>query len=83
MADLLAIVDHIADENPDAAQKLWGEIEEEVSRLPEPPKLYRQGRVTGTREIVVRPNDVVVYAETPELVSILRVLHAGQQWPET
>lgn len=79
--DLVSIVDHIADENPDAAQALKNEIEEKVAQLPENPQLYRVGRVDRTREMVVRPNYIVVYAETTDMVSILRVLHAAQQWP--
>jgi len=81
VADLLAIVGYIADDNPDAAQGLKDEIEAKVLRLPEHPKLYRAGRVEGTREMVVRPNYLVVYAETREAVTVLRVLHAAQQWP--
>ena len=81
IADLLAIIDYIADDNPDAAQSLKDEIEDKVARLPAHPQMYRAGRVDGTREMVVRPNYIVVYAETPDLVTILRVLHAAQQWP--
>jgi toxin ParE1/3/4 len=80
-ADLLAIVDYISDDNPEAAQQLKDDIEARVARLPEHPKLYRPGRVAGTREMVVRRNYVVVYAEDARAVSILRVLHAAQQWP--
>ena len=80
-ADLLAIVDFISDDNPDAAQRLKDDIEEKASKLPEHPKLYRLGRVDGTREMVVRSNYIVVYAEDIQVVSILRVLHAAQQWP--
>ena len=79
--DLLTIVDYIADENPDAAQRLKDEIEEKASRLPLRPKLHRPGRVAGTREMVVRPNYIVVYAETSDSIVVLRVLHAAQQWP--
>lgn len=64
-----------------AAQALLEEIEGKVGRLPEHPKRCRPGRVEGMRELVVRPNYVVVYAETPELVRVLRVLHAAQMWP--
>lgn len=81
IADLLAIVDCISDDNPDAAQALKDEIEGKVSKLPENPKIYRHGRVDGTREMVVHPNYIVVYAENPKAVTILRVLHAAQQWP--
>jgi plasmid stabilization system protein ParE len=37
--------------------------------------------VNGTRELVVRPNYIVVYAENPAVVTVLRVLHAAQMWP--
>ena len=81
IADLLAIIDYISDDNPDAAQTLKDEIEDKTSRLPEHPRMYRTGRVDGTREMVVRPNYIVVYAEERNTVTILRVLHAAQQWP--
>lgn len=81
IADLLAIVDYISDDNPDAAQALKDEIEDKTSRLPDHPQMYRVGRVDGTREMVVRPNYIVVYAETPKTVTVLRILHAAQQWP--
>ncbi|MDO8278618.1 type II toxin-antitoxin system RelE/ParE family toxin [Phenylobacterium sp.] len=80
-ADLLAIVDYISDDNPDAAQRLKDEIDEKVSKLPDRPRLYRPGRVPGTREMVIRPNYIVVYAEDDRAVVILRVLHAARQWP--
>jgi toxin ParE1/3/4 len=82
-ADLLTIVDYLSDDNPDAAQQLKDDIEAKVAKLAEHPKLYRPGRVAGTREMIVRRNYVVVYAEDPRAVSILRVLHAAQQWPPT
>ena len=81
VADLLAIVDYISDDNPDAAQALKDEIAEKISRLPEHPYLYREGRVDGTREMVVRPNYIVIYSASHETVTILRILHAAQQWP--
>ncbi len=83
VADLTAIVDYISDDNPDAAQALKDEIEAKVSRLRERPRLYRVGRVEGTREMVVRSNYIVVYAEDADTVTVLRVLHAAQQWPQT
>ncbi len=82
VADLMAIVDYISDDNPDAAQALKEDIEAKTSRLRENPRLYRIGRVEGTREMVVRSNYLVVYAEDARTVTILRVLHAAQQWPQ-
>ena len=57
------------------------EIQGKVEQLPAHPKRCRPGRVNGTRELVVRPNYIVIYAETPAVVTVLRVLHAAQMWP--
>ncbi|CAB3840009.1 hypothetical protein LMG26846_01432 [Achromobacter insuavis] len=80
-ADLLAIVDYISDDNPDAAQRLKDDIEAKAAQLPTHPALYRHGRIAGTREMVVRANYIVVYATDALTVRILRILHAAQQWP--
>jgi addiction module RelE/StbE family toxin len=81
-ADLLAIVSFIAEDSPDAAQELMDEIEAKVSALPDHPKLYKASqRVRGLRELVVRPNYVVFYEETPERVQVVNVVHARRQWP--
>lgn len=79
--DLLAIVDYISDDSPDAAQRLKDDIEAKAAKLTERPRLYRTGRVEGTREMVAWANYIVVYSEDPFTVRILRVLHAAQQWP--
>ena len=71
----------LINDNPDAAQRLKDEIEAKAAKLPEHPKLYRVGRVPGTREMVVRSNYVVIYTEDAHAVTILRVLHAAPQWP--
>lgn len=80
-ADLLGIVEHIAQDSPVAAEALNDEITARVSNLPDNPHAYRQGRVAGTREMVVRPNYLVVYKVTDQAVTILRVLHTARHWP--
>lgn len=79
--DLLAIIDYISDDNPNAALVLMEEIQSKVAELPAHPKRCRVGKVAGTRELVVRPNYIVVYAETSAVVTVLRILHAAQMWP--
>jgi len=81
VADLLAIIDYISDRNPDAAQQLKDDIERKALELIEYPRMYRVGRVEGTREMLVRGNYIVVYNTSPFFVQVLRVLHAAQQWP--
>ena len=76
--DLLAIIVYIAADNPHAAMALKDEIEERVNGLREQPRMYKPGRVEGTREIVVRKNYIVVYKEDGFMVTVLRVLHAAR-----
>ncbi|EFO9572656.1 type II toxin-antitoxin system RelE/ParE family toxin [Salmonella enterica] len=79
--DLLGIVDYIAGDNPDAAQRLHDEIKQKVLSLAENPLLYRTGRVPDTREMTVRNHYVVVYRFDEKKVYVLRVLHTTQSWP--
>lgn len=79
--DRAAIMDYIAEDNPTAALELDELIGEKTDALADHPRLYKPGRMKGTREMVVRPNYVVVYQEDGKTVTILRVLHAAQQWP--
>lgn len=77
----MAIVGYIADDNPDAAQRLKDDIEARVATLIAFPDRFRPGRVEGTREMSVGPNYVVVYTTGGTTIRILRVLHAARQWP--
>lgn len=80
-ADRDRIVDYIAQDNPVAAIELGDAIDRRVAELVEHPRLYRVGRVRGTREMVVHPNYVVVYRIARGEIEILRVLHSARQWP--
>lgn len=80
-ADLLEIVQYIAQDNPDAAEKLADEIEAKAAKLRENPKLFRVGHKRGTRELVAHPNYLIIYRIQGETIEILRVKHTAQQWP--
>lgn len=84
LEDREAIMDFIAKDNPAAAIELDDEFETKAELAAQRPQLYRAGRVRGTREIVVRPNYVMVYRIEDEgsTLAVLRVLHATQQWPQ-
>ena len=75
------IVNYVAEHNPIAAFELDEEIEAKVEQLIQRPELYRVGRKRGTREMVVRPNYLVIYRLRGEVAEILRVKHAAEQWP--
>lgn len=79
--DFLAIIDYISDVNPQAAQCLKDEIQTRIAQLLQHPRLYKSGRVEGTREMAVKPNYLVIYRESPTAILILRILHAARQWP--
>lgn len=81
LADRDAIMVYIAEDDPTAAIDLDLEFEAKAENARLRPKLYKAGRVKGTREIVVRPNYVMVYRVIDDVVEVLRVLHAAQQWP--
>ncbi len=57
------------------------DIQDKVFQLLTHPRSGRPGRVEETRELVIRPNYIVVYAENTAAVTVLRVLHAAQMWP--
>jgi addiction module RelE/StbE family toxin len=82
LADREAILNYIAEDNVEAAIKLDEEFEAKAETARQRPTLYKAGRVKGTRELVVRPNFVLVYRVLPDTVEFLRVLHATQQWPQ-
>lgn len=79
--DRRAIYDYIEADNPLAALNLDELFSEKVLNLIDHPGLGRIGRVTGTRELVVHKNYILVYDTTDDAVRVLRVLHAAMQWP--
>lgn len=81
LADRDAIMAYISQDNPTAAIDLDLEFEAKAETVRLRPKRYKAGRVKGTREIVVRPNYVMVYRVLGDVIDVLRVLHAAQQWP--
>jgi len=79
-ADLLGIIAYIGERNLSAAERLLAIIEHAAEQLSTHPFMYRPGRVPGTREAVVHPNYIIVY-RVGDLIEILAVLHARQQYP--
>ena len=76
----------IAEKNPNAAEKVGGEIKRAVGLLAEKP-IGRPGRVSGTYEkLVVGHPYIIAYsleprAGMPEDLVILRIIHTARNWP--
>lgn len=80
--DLDRVEDCIAQENPTAALEARERIEQQIRLLKKQPKIGRQGRVPGTRELVITALPyIVVYRVKSKAIQIIRVLHGAQQSP--
>lgn len=76
-------LDFIAADNPTAALRLDKEIERQIDMLGQFPLMGREGRVKGTREMVIaRTPFIAVYRIKNKRIEILRILHGAQQWPK-
>ena len=77
-------LDYIAQDDPAAAARMDEEIEHQADLLERSPLIGRNGRVKGTRELVVgRTPYIVVYRVRNKRIEILHLLHGAQQWPQT
>jgi toxin ParE1/3/4 len=82
--DLEAAYDYVRQDNEEAARKLVARIFTSVGMLMRHPFAGREGRVKGTRELVVaRTPYIVAYRIHEAEIQILAVLHAAQRWPST
>jgi len=81
--DFAAIVDFIAEDNPQTAIEQGDEIETQIAGLREHRQRGRTGRVKGTRELViVRTPYIAAYRIKNGRIQILRILHGARQWPD-
>ena len=84
LADLSSLHAFIAKDNPNAAQKVAMTIVASVeTNLPDNPHLGRQGRVNGTRELVITHTPYIVpYRIKSDTIQVLRVYHGARRWPD-
>ncbi len=83
LADLEAIGDFVARDNPTAARRLVEQIAASVGALSDHPHLGRPGRITGTRELVVRDTPYIApYRVRGDEVEVLAVFHGARRWPD-
>ncbi|GLS23188.1 hypothetical protein GCM10007874_62080 [Labrys miyagiensis] len=81
LADLENAIAYIARGNVAAAGEQLRRIERQAESLADHPLLGREGRLEGTRELVVaRTPFIVVYTLTAH-VELVRILHGAQAWP--
>ncbi|PLX47533.1 MAG: type II toxin-antitoxin system mRNA interferase toxin, RelE/StbE family [Desulfobulbaceae bacterium] len=75
-------VNHIANDNPIAANKVARKIWENSQMLALQPGLGRPGRVDGTRELIIANLPFILpYTRQNDTIYILRVIHTSMIWP--
>jgi toxin ParE1/3/4 len=83
-ADYLAVLRHIAEDDPDAAQR----VAQAIRRTGEQLGVFatgHPGRVAGTYEKSVRGVPFIIayaLADADQSVSVLRVIHTSRDWQE-
>ena len=81
--DLGSVLEYIAADIAEAAQRVAQAIRTASKRLDQFPQMGRSGAAMGTREFVVPGLPyVLVYREQGPTIQILRLLHTRQKWPE-
>ena len=80
--DLERVVRRIQKDNLTAAKKVAATIYDGIAALKGFPQRGRSGRIAGTRELLFPSLPyIAVYRENGDLVEIVRIYHAAQDWP--
>lgn len=81
--ELVSAYEYIATDNRRAAARTVDRIWKSTEMLGKHPMAGREGRVTGTRELVVQGTPfLVAYRVAGAEIEILAVMHAARKWPE-
>jgi addiction module RelE/StbE family toxin len=79
---LLQLDQYLSERSPSGADRVVDRIYEVVQSLDRFPLTGRQGRVSGTRELVIPATKyIVAYRIVDEVIHILAILHGAQRWP--
>jgi toxin ParE1/3/4 len=77
--DMLSIFELITESSPQNALLVDDRVHEQIKMLTEFPLAGRDGKVGGTRELVIqKASCVVVYAVREDAIYILNIMYRGQ-----
>ena len=81
--DLKSVHEYLNEHAPAQADTVVDRILTGIDVLEQYPNLGRQGRLDGTRELVITGTPFIVfYRLQKSQVEILGVLHAARKWPD-
>lgn len=83
LADLEAIHDYIAADNPNAADSVIQRVLQSIAMLESFPLLGRDGRIAETRELLIPtlPYFAVYRIVDETQLTVLTVMHTARQYP--
>ncbi|WP_085360948.1 type II toxin-antitoxin system mRNA interferase toxin, RelE/StbE family [Neisseria dumasiana] len=81
LQNLDEIIGYIFEANPTAALSMIDLVKDAAQNLAAMPYLGRIGRCSGTRELIVHPNYIIVYKVNIYSIVIVNVLHTRQLYP--
>ncbi len=81
LEDRERIFDWLSAQNVQAAIALDDEFDLFSERVCIDPLIYRESRVAGLREAVIRPNYIMIYQIRDVELHIVRIIHTAQRWP--
>lgn len=74
---------YVFQDNPTAAQELIIKIQNAANQLQNYPFMGKNGRVEGTRELIISNSPyILIYRIKEETVEVLRILHTSKFYPE-
>jgi toxin ParE1/3/4 len=74
---------YVFQDNPTAAQELILKIQNAANQLQNYPFMGKNGRVEGTRELIISNSPyILIYRVKEESVEVLRILHTSKRYPE-
>ena len=82
LRDLKSLHSYIAEDNSKAASAMVEAMLTAIASLARHPEMGRQGRVTGTRELVVAPY-VIAHRVRRTAIEIVAIIHGARRWPDS
>jgi len=77
------IRDYVAQDSPQAADKMVVKIIESVEQLLQFSNMGKAGRIMETRECVITGSPyIIVYTVIQNIIYIVRIFHGAPKWPE-
>ena len=84
LQDLRHLHEYIAEDSPASAGKMVSRIRNAAQNLKKNPRMGKEGRRPGTRELVLATTPyIMVYILAGNEIQIVAVIHSAMRWPDS